>query len=316
MRLWFFFSFFMLSSLVQAQVDSVVVFNEIHYHPAGGGSAAEFIELYNQNSVDVELSGWELQGAGSFVFPKKSLIQGRSFLVIAVDPATLGVPGALGPLTGSLSDGGERLTLRNHNGRIMDQIDYNDRFPWPVGADGSGASLSKRDPLTSSGAASGWASSRALGGTPGAPNEVLSEPSAVFSEVPGRDAESFWVELFHAGEGVRDLSSLVIRTEGVAEMRLERSLSPGDYVSVSTTFDPMVVQQLFLVDEETGVLLDAMDLKANAQARVAYPNGAFLQPTEASPGEANVVDVDDRVVINEVMYHHRPNYADDDTSPH
>ena len=134
----------------------------------------------------------------------------------------------------------------------------------------------------------------------------------MFREVPGRDAESFWVELFHAGEGVRDLSSLVIRTEGVAEMQLERSLSPGDYVSVSTTFDPMVVQQLFLVDEETGVLLDAMDLKASPQARVAYPNGAFLQPTEASPGEANVVDVDDRVVINEVMYHHRPNYADEE----
>ena len=38
--------------------DSVVVFNEIMYHPEDA-DGIEWIELHNQMSVDVELSGWE-----------------------------------------------------------------------------------------------------------------------------------------------------------------------------------------------------------------------------------------------------------------
>ncbi|MCH1503101.1 MAG: lamin tail domain-containing protein [Verrucomicrobiales bacterium] len=312
MHRWVLFALLPLTTLVHAQVDSVVVFNEIHYHPTGGGSAAEFIELYNQNSVDVDLSGWELRGAGNFVFPKKSLIEGRSYLVIAVDPETLLLPQALGPLTGTLSDGGERLTLHNHNGRIMDQIDYNDRHPWPVGADGSGASLSKRDPMASSGSASNWASSRSLGGSPGESNDTLIDPTAVFSEVPGRDAESLWIELFHAGSIDLDLDSLVIRTDQAAELPLEGNLAPGGYANLSTTFDALVVQQLYLIDQDAQTLLDAIDLKNSPQARTDYPSGEFYHPTEATPGVANVVVLEDQVVINEVMYHHRPHYADED----
>jgi len=40
--------------------DSTVVFNEIMYNPAGTGAASdsqEWVELYNQMGVDVDLSG-------------------------------------------------------------------------------------------------------------------------------------------------------------------------------------------------------------------------------------------------------------------
>ncbi len=312
MHRWVILPLFLLSTLLHAQIDSVVVFNEIHYHTTGDGSSAEFIELYNQNSVDVDLSGWALEGDGDFVFPKGSLIEGRSHLVLAVDPAALGVPDALGPLSGSLSDAGERLILRNHNGRIMDRVDYNDREPWPVGADGSGASLSKRDPMTNSESANNWDSSASLGGTPGMPNDVLSEPSVTFSEVPGRDAESLWTELFHAGDAVLDLSSLVIQTDDASQMPLEGSLSPGSYVTIPTPFDALVVERLFLIDLNAQTLLDAIDLKTSPQARIDFSSGPFFHPTEGTPGAANAVSFDDRIVINEVMYHHRPNYADED----
>ena len=41
-----------------AFADSVVVFNEIHYHPATNETALEWLELHNQMSIDVDLSGW------------------------------------------------------------------------------------------------------------------------------------------------------------------------------------------------------------------------------------------------------------------
>src|SRR5437016_113810 len=45
-----------------ALADSVVVFNEIMYHPATNEPALEWVELYDQNSVDVDLSGWRIAG--------------------------------------------------------------------------------------------------------------------------------------------------------------------------------------------------------------------------------------------------------------
>ena len=43
--------------------DTIVVFNEIHYHPAGADDPGlEFVEIHNQNSVNVDLSGWRLSG--------------------------------------------------------------------------------------------------------------------------------------------------------------------------------------------------------------------------------------------------------------
>ena len=40
--------------------DSVVVFNEVQYHPPAG--QAEWIELHNIMAVNVDLSAWRLSG--------------------------------------------------------------------------------------------------------------------------------------------------------------------------------------------------------------------------------------------------------------
>ena len=129
---------------VQAQ-DSVVVFNELMYNN-DSGDALEWIELYNQMAVDVELSGWRLTGA-DFTFPPGTVIPARSYLVVASDAADLkaraDITNVLGPLTSNLANGGERLRLRNHNDRVMDQVRYGDDEPWPIGADGSGFTLAK-----------------------------------------------------------------------------------------------------------------------------------------------------------------------------
>src|SRR6188768_2038464 len=52
-----------------AKADSVVVFNEIMYHPLTNESALEWIELHNQNAVDVDLSGWRLTQGIDYIFP-------------------------------------------------------------------------------------------------------------------------------------------------------------------------------------------------------------------------------------------------------
>ncbi|MDB4273533.1 lamin tail domain-containing protein, partial [Akkermansiaceae bacterium] len=49
--------------------DSAVVFNEIHYQPLADDSTLEYVELYNQLVVDVDISNWHLDGIG-FNFPE------------------------------------------------------------------------------------------------------------------------------------------------------------------------------------------------------------------------------------------------------
>src|SRR6188472_4303447 len=88
--------------------DSVVVFNEVHYHPDTSEPAREFIELHNQKAVDVDMSGWALTGGADYVFPAGTVIPGRGFLVVAANPAGVqsayGASGVLGPWTGRLSN--------------------------------------------------------------------------------------------------------------------------------------------------------------------------------------------------------------------
>ena len=150
--------------------EAVVCFNEVHYHPAAGQPAGEWIELRNQHSVDVDLSGWRFDGGVDFVFPEGTVIRGGKYLVVAANPgafqAATGV-GALGPWSSVLADGGETLTLRNKNGRMMDEITYGDRSPWPLAADGSGATLAKFNELGATSDPRNWRASIGTGGTPG-----------------------------------------------------------------------------------------------------------------------------------------------------
>ena len=76
----------LLSPLVLA--DSVVVFNEIMYHPRSG-DGVEWIELHNQMGVDIDLSGWSLQGGVEFLFPNGTFIQAGSYVVVASDVQAL-----------------------------------------------------------------------------------------------------------------------------------------------------------------------------------------------------------------------------------
>lgn len=156
-------------------LDTIVVFNEVQYHPAGEDDPSlEFIEIYNQNAVNIDLSGWRISGEVDFSFPDGTVINGGSYLVIASDPTALetasGVTGFFGPFTGTLGNGGATLRIRNNNNRILDELTYDDRSPWPIGADGSGSSLSKNSPQKSTTPAAHWKHSLIVDGTPGSEN--------------------------------------------------------------------------------------------------------------------------------------------------
>jgi hypothetical protein len=144
-----------------------VVITEIHYHAGPDGDP--FVELKNISAQGVLLydpafpaDTWKVAGLG-FDFPSgASLAAGERCLITAIDPAAFRTKYHLaaglqifGPFAGSLQKGGENLELQRPGTPLVDNqatvvpfivvdgVRYNDRAPWPVAADGSGASLQR-----------------------------------------------------------------------------------------------------------------------------------------------------------------------------
>ncbi len=152
-----------------AVAGGTVVFNELRFDDGAG-----FVELHNQNAIDVDLSGWTLEGAVRWAFPEGTILAGGGLLVVAADPGRLA--GALGPADFA---GGDGLDLRSQGGRLMDTVTVA-APPWPVPA--AGHSLAKRDPDTQSDRAEGWTTGAPTPGLPNAP--AVGAPPSVDTLVP------------------------------------------------------------------------------------------------------------------------------------
>ncbi len=167
--------------------DAIVVFNEIQYNPAGSTEEDEWVELFNQMGIKTDISGWRIKGI-DYTFPQGTIVDPGSYIVVAKNPGA----GQLGPFTGSLNNAGERLELINQGDRLMDELDYNDAGRWPVEADGSGATLAKRNPYFANKPDENWSYSEQVGGTPGAMNFPDENAPPAVTTIPLFDLNTTW----------------------------------------------------------------------------------------------------------------------------
>ncbi|MDF7799600.1 lamin tail domain-containing protein [Pontiellaceae bacterium B1224] len=327
--------------------DSVVVFNEAHYHPAGDQTAIEYLELYNQLAVDVDLSNWRIDGDIDFDFPEGTVIGARGYLVIAKDPDDLedatGYGGALGPWNRDLSNSGDPIYLYNNNRsfrskaggtgsvgevtadlearRIMDELYYKDTAPWPMGPDGSGFSLAKRDPNTGTAHPENWRVSTQLNGTPGSANIFSALPAIAFNEIEGTNAASFQLELINHGPSSISLSGWVIASSNPLHSDYTfpaTTLTSGDFLVLDAAtlgFTPEDNNRLFLYTADKENLVDTARADNLLIARNPEGTGAWAHPAQPTFGAANIFSISDSIVINEIFYHAYPQRAVDGEPP-
>ncbi len=159
-----------------------VVINEIHYNPAQNTVREEFIELYNPDQAPLDLSLWRLRGGVDYIIPSGTTIAAGGYLVVASQPDTIQKQyhvTALGPWAGNLSSDGERVTLRNALDEVVDEVDYKSEFPWPIAANGSGASMELINPALDNNLGSSWASPLAPAlPSPGRVNQIFATNAA------------------------------------------------------------------------------------------------------------------------------------------
>jgi len=146
-------------------LSAEVVINEIHHDPVPKTNAVEFIELYNTGGTSVHIAGWRFTRGIDYTFPVGTTIAATNYIVVAQDPVALNARfgvSALGPWSGKLSAQGERVTLKDAAGQVVDEVDYRRRFPWPICP--NGRSMELLNPALDNDLGGSWRSSGLAGG--------------------------------------------------------------------------------------------------------------------------------------------------------
>jgi hypothetical protein len=309
-----------------------LVMSEIMYHPAPrtDGKGLEFIELFNTQAFDEDLTGHRLSGDIDFAFPAGTILKAGAFLVVARAPADLqsayGLSSALGPFEHNLPNDSGTIRLRNEQDAVLLEVNYGSRAPWPRAPDGAGHSLVLAQPSYGERNPKAWAASERIGGTPGRAETIRLEPlrNVMINEILARaDDTPAFVELHNHSQQTVDLSGSFLSDDPATnKFRIGPGtlLAPRGLVSFTAEqlgFIPSAEGgAVYLVNANGTRVLDAVGFRGQAQgvAIGRFPDGApaFQALARPTPGSANSDWLIGDVVINEIMYHAISGRSDDE----
>ncbi len=291
--------------------------SEIHYHPPGEAVAnREFIELYNSSPISVDLSGWKLRGDADFDFPDGTRLEGKQFLIVAADPSLFADENitALGPWSGTLSNGGGRARLRKASGGIVLETNYQDNNRWPAAADGAGHSLILKYPSYGESRREAWAASYNYGGSPGAFDPVAADSldQIIISEILANNGEGQedFVEFHNPGPDPADLSGCFLsQNPSLAGYEIPNgtTIFPGGYLAFQGNaagfeFDHTGDSIILRAPDELRVITSRR-FPGQAEGRSWGGLNRWRELSNSTPGFPNSAEFHDTLVINEIHYH-------------
>ncbi len=147
-----------------------IAINEINYHPAGFQSDVdereEYIELVNTTDAPIDLDGYGFSRGIDYCFDGPRVLGPGEFVVVCHDQSAVrsrfGAVDTVGNWSGVLSNSGERLTLVDAVGDLVDSVAYRDSGAWNIGPDGLGYTLEKIHPSATSDDPASWSDSGEL----------------------------------------------------------------------------------------------------------------------------------------------------------
>ena len=249
-----FLCLFLMTSMLFAQQE--VVINEIMYAPHS--PEPEWIELYNTDSVAIDLTNWQIfTTSKSGVIPAISIAAG-GYLVVTKDSLELitlrpgNYPIAQMPLP-DLNNAGSELILRNASLQTVDSLDY-----LPSWGGSSGSSLERRNVLKSSTDPTNWGTSQATSGaTPGARNSIATPDSTptltpshpldiVMNEIMVEivKPEPQWIEMLNTTADSINIAgwTLTVKGHSLVVIPSTNTMLPPDSMQILSSDDTALAQ--------------------------------------------------------------------------
>ena len=321
------------------KIEQNLRITELMYNPREGDE--EFIELQNIAAETINLNLVSFTNGIDFTFPGIDLAPGEFVLVVRNRNAFESRYGSnlniAGQYSGQLDNAGERITLSDAVGRMIQDFSYED--DWYSLTDGEGFSLTVIDPVNSDlnswNEKDAWRPSAYLEGSPGYDDGgILPNPgSVVINEVLAHaHAEAAdWIELFNTTDTAIDIGGWFLSDSGNALFKYEIAagtiIEPFDYIvfyedlQFGSQDDPGAHitfalsengDQLYLSSAQNGILTGyrATEDFGASQTGVSFgryyksstDNYNFVSMEHNTPGSENAYPKVGPVVISEIMY--------------
>lgn len=183
--------------IVENNEPPQIIITEIMYNDPGGDSL-EFVEIFNNGDVPVQLEGFRMINAFDHLFTNM-MVPEQSYLVLARDKATVDAAFGINSIqwdNGQLNNSGEAVEIIDPMGNSIDRVEYSSDSPWDSRADGSGSSLILCDLGSDNSDPANWSVSNNATGVQVNGEDILANPGGmdeceqVAEQYPLRSIES------------------------------------------------------------------------------------------------------------------------------
>ncbi len=283
-----------------------IVINEIMADPSPvvGLPNAEYIELYNNTKVKVNLKNWILRIGSSDKILPDAVIMPESYLIIG-SQANESVLSPYGDFLGlssfSLTNSGTDLLLKTDSNKLMHFVSYSTSWYQNSAKENGGWSLEQIDPENSCGGINNWKASISLtGGTPGVANSIKnSNPDNLPPEINrivvlnAVSIQVFWDESIDSNTALN--SQMYVISEGIGNPYVVAASYP-DYKSyILKLSSALQLGKIYNLTVSAGI----KDCSGNKT----------IKDSELQFGMSETPDSND-ILINEVLFNPKGNGVD------
>lgn len=305
-----------------------LVITEIMYNPRPipgfpTNQTREFIEVFNSNPWDEDISGFFIDGAVRYTFPPGTVLNAGAYLAVARVPnyirTNYSITNVFGPWDGATSNRLSTETavvrLRNRLGAVLLSVEYHDSPPWPEGADGAGHSIVLARPSLGENTPEAWAESDVVGGSPGRADDVPAEPleNIFINEWQNHSDPEDFIELYNCSNVPVDMSGAWLSDDPATnKFRIPNGtfIPPRGFLVYSQNtlgFELFAGGETILLwNSNLTRVIDIIDFRgaSNNVAQGRWPDaGPYVYGMAPNtPGAPNSTPRRYAVVINEIMY--------------